>query len=159
MTQVAAVPLVIKRQYTVRADLMKYGSIASCGRVKESKATTCRSMPMDRNGSQEDQERKARIEATEHRFDKITATKLERTHHEKFVKRRREGDEKAADEDNPMDAGADTSRVELVDEEAVPFEASLVEGMLERDAKENEEEVERVVLAIIEKRCGKRCGH
>ena len=68
------------------------------------------------------------------------------------MKRRREGDEKAADEDAPMGAeqgGADSPRAEPGDEVAVPMEASLVvEGMLE--GGKNEEEVERVVLEMNE---------
>ena len=45
---------------------------------------------------------------------------------------------------------ADSPGAEPGDDETVPMEALLVEGMLERDATENEEEVERVVLAMNE---------
>ena len=44
----------------------------------------------------EDDERKARVGATEHRFFKRVATELGRSDREKLAKRRREGDEDTA---------------------------------------------------------------
>ena len=71
---------------------------------------------------------------------KKIATEVERTDHGNFVKRRREVVGRAADEDAPMGAkqdSADSPRTELgEDEAAVPMEASLVEGMFERDVTE-----------------------
>ena len=90
---------------------------------------------------------------------KKIATEVERTDHGKFVKRRREVVGRAADEDAPMGAeqdSADSPRTELGEDDAtVPLEASLVEGMFERDVTENEEEVERVILAMNEEAAAK----
>ena len=88
---------------------------------------------------------------------------MELADHGKIAKRRREGDERAADEERaglgspPRDAqmgaehgSVDSPGTELGDNEAVPMEALLVEGILERDATKDDEEAKRVVLAMTE---------
>ena len=88
-------------------------------------------------------------------------TEVERTDHGKFVKRRREVVGRAADEDAPMGAeqdSADSPRTELgEDEAAVPMEASLVEGMLERDVTEKRRRSRTSHSRDERGSCSKRC--